>query len=321
MNLMLKIECLLVGWKPEILQNCREISYATLKKYIAAIIILSIIWGIIGWCFAANYLAIESWYGKVIASVFFITVIVCIERYIILSHGNLIALKIFRTFLAVLMAVLGSTIFDQIVFKNDVNMQMKEVRTEQINSEIPKRTILIDNEIREISNVIDTIGNANLKLYAELAQKPTISVSEVTNTKRQVGKNESGNPIYENDQTVTQRAVPNPKAEQAQGNEKLLKEYRDREKALQDRKLNVANEVREEYKLMNTGFLEELGALYTLLSENPIVRVFYIFLFLFLTSLELLVITTKGKENCDYELLLDFQLKQRKKELETLDNQ
>ena len=320
MHLMTKIECLLVGWKPAILQNCREVSYTTLKRYVAAIVILSIIWGVIGWCFA-DYLAIKSWYGKTITAIFFIVVIVCIERYIILSHGKLTALKLFRTFLAVLMAVLGSTIFDQIVFKNDINVQMKEIRTEQINEEIPKRTVLIDNEIIQISNTIDTITAINRILYDELIKSPVIIIPEVTNTRRQTGRDNEGKPIYEYDRTVTRRSVPNPKTEQAQKNEEILKEYRDREQALQDRRLNVASEVRNEYEQVNTGFLEELGALYSLLGKNWIVRMFYIFLFLFLMCLELLVITTKGKENCDYELLLDFQLKQRKKELETLDNQ
>jgi len=315
MNTLTKIECFIVGWKPKILENCKEVSYATLKKYVAAIVILSIIWGVIGWCFADNYLAIKSWYGKTITSISFIAVIVLVERYIILSHGKLIGLKIFRIILAFLMAVLGSTVYDQIVFKHDINVQMKEIRTNQINAEIPRRTIEIDNQINEISNIIDTISNVNLALYEELAQKPVISVSEITTTRRQAGRDDDGKPIYENDRTVTQRAVPNPKMEQAQQNENLLAEYRLREKTLQDRKLNIADEVREEYEKANTGFLEELGALYSLLSTNGFVLAFYIFLFLFLMFLELLVITTKGKDNCDYELLMIFQLEEKKNEL------
>jgi hypothetical protein len=48
---------------------------------------------------------------------------------------------------------------------------------------------------------------------------------------------------------------------------------------------------------------------------------FYIFLFLFLMCLELLVITTKGIESCDYELLVIFQFNQRRKELEQKNTQ
>jgi hypothetical protein len=37
MNILVRLECLIVGWKPEVLKNCREVSYAMLKKYFAAI--------------------------------------------------------------------------------------------------------------------------------------------------------------------------------------------------------------------------------------------------------------------------------------------
>jgi hypothetical protein len=316
MKILIKIECFLIGWNPKILENCKENSYAVLKKYVAAVSILSIIWGVIGWCFADNYLGINSWYGKIITSVIFIAIIVLLERYIILTLGKLTVLKVFRFILAVLMAVLGSTVFDQIVFKNDIMVQMKEIRTAQINAEIPERTIELDKQIKDISAIIDTLSNTNAALYEELEEKPTISISEVTSTRRQIGKDSIGNPIYENDRTIARRAVTNPKAEQAQQNEKLLGEYREREKMLQDKRLNVATEVRNEYEQEETGFLEELAALYTLLGNNPFVLVFYIFLFLFLVCLEILVITTKGNDKCDYELLLEFQLKMREKELE-----
>ncbi|MDR0811320.1 MAG: DUF4407 domain-containing protein, partial [Paludibacter sp.] len=202
MNTMVKLECLIVGWKPEVLKNCREVSFAMLKKYTAAITILAILWGIIGWCLADNYLAIESWYGKLITSIVFIAIIVSIERYIILSHGKLTTLKVFRTFLAVLMAVLGSTVFDQIVFKNDVNVKMKDIRTTQINAEIPKRTLLIDNEINGISYITDSIGKINQMLYADIAKIPTIPDVQISTTTRQTGIDEiTGKPKYATDRT------------------------------------------------------------------------------------------------------------------------
>jgi len=312
---MTKLACLVVGWNPKVLKNCEELSFAMLKKYVAAITIMSIIWGVIGWYFADNYLGIKSWYGKTITSIFFIAVIVSIERYIILSHGNFKLLVFFRIFLAFLMAVLGSTIFDQIVFKNDIKVQMKDIRTEQINKEIPKRTIIIDNQIIEISKMIDSISAINNALYEELIKTPVIIVPEVTTTRRQIGRDETGRPIYESDRTVTQRSVPNPKTEQAQQNDILLNKYREQVKSLNANKLNIADDVRTEYEQASTGFLEELGALYTLLTKNGFVLAFYIFLFLFLMCLELLVLTTKGSDKCDYELLIDFQLETKKKEL------
>ena len=188
MNIMIKIECLIVGWKPDILRNCREVSYAMLKKYVSAIIILSILWGIIGWCVADNYLGIKTLYGKSITSAIFIAMIVCIERYIILTHGDLKTVIFFRTFLAILMAVIGSTVFDQIMFQNDISVTMKNVRTDQINAEIPNRTMLIDNEIRSLSHIIDSIGNENRILYDAINKQPTVRISEVSTTTRQTAR-------------------------------------------------------------------------------------------------------------------------------------
>ena len=315
MNTMTKIECFIVGWKPKILENCKEASYATLKKYVAAIAILSIIWGVIGWCFADNYLAIQSWYGKIITSVFFIAVIVCVERYIILSHGKLTGVKIFRTFLAVLMAVLGSTMFDQIVFKNDIDVKMKEIRSDQINIEVPKRTIELDKQIEEVTANIDSIKKVNSALYDELMRTPVIKAPEITTEIRQVGIDSTGKAIYHYDRKVEEKNVTNPKVEQVEQNNKELIRYLQQKEILKERKLNIRTEVQDEYDNASTGFLEEIGALYSLLSNNGFVLAFYIFLFLFLMCLELLVITTKGSNKCDYELLIDFQLETKKKEL------
>jgi len=326
MNLTTQIGCKLVGWKPEILKGCKEISYATLKRYVAAIVILSIIWGIIGWNFAGNYLAIESWYGKAIASAFFITAIILIERYIILSYGSLAALRIFRILLAVIMAILGATIFDQIIFKNDINIQMKDIRTDQINAEIPKRGRLIDDERKEILENIQKIDNENKELQEEINKLPVIKVKKTTTQRRVVGteidKDGKEKPIYAHEITVIEDHLENPKIPQLKKNEEIRQGYVARDTELKDRKLNnIANEVREEYEALPVGFLEELRALYSLLGKDWIVLAFYIVLFLFLMSLELLVILTKGSENCDYELLLRFQFEQRKKQLEALGNQ
>ena len=317
MNLMIKLACLVVGWNPEVLKNCGEVSFAMLKKYFAAIVVLSIIWGVIGWCFAADYLKIESWYGKAITAMFFITIIVCVERYIILSHGKIVKLTIFRTFLAILMAILGSTVFDQIVFKEDINYQMISIRTEKVNEEIPNRTKLIDEELQGISNTINTTIAANKGLYDELNKAPVIIIPEVTVHRRQTGVDSEGKPVYEYDRTTTERSVSNPKSDEAKQNEKLLEEHYARRTELQNRRLNIAKEIEEEYKEAG-GFLQELRAMYSLLASDRIVLIFYVLFFLFLMFLELLVITTKGSDECDYDKLLDFQLEQKKKELEVL---
>ena len=317
MNLITKIECFIVGWKPEILKECREISYAMLKKYTAAIIILSIIWGVIGWNFAGNYLGIESWYGKVITSMVFIAIIVCVERYIILSYGNLKTIKIFRFCLAFLMAVLGSTIFDQIIFRNDI-------QTEQIKQEVNNQGILLQNSRNRIDSMIALTKNQNTILREELQKNPQVPGRIEGMTKEVIiGQDDFGKPILGKTITSKTELVDNPRWQDKEKSDLLIKEYQDSIYSLDRQQIHLAETVTAKIKNKehNIGFLQELGILVQLLKKNIIMLVFWCILFAFLMCLEMLVLTTKGKDNCDYEILLDFQLKQRKKELDTLDNQ
>lgn len=316
MNIFSRFGCYIVGWNPNILKDCGEASYRLLKRYMSAIVILSIIWGTIGWCFADNYIGIQSFWGKALITAAFISIIISIERFIILIVGKSKPALIFRVMLAVLMAVLGSTIFDQIIFKNDVDLQMKEIRTEKINKQIPKRIDLINREIQIITSTLDSIRVKNNELYAEIAKNPVIKTYEVSTTTRP-GTDKDGNPTEEKIQTVNTRNVENVLVNQAKANDQTLKAYQEQIEALQNKKFSMADDTRKEYEEAKTGFLEELGALYSLLGDSQVALAFYIFLFLFLTCLELLVISTKGTTSCDYDLIVEHQFNIKR---ETLKN-
>ena len=301
--------CHLIGWNPDILKECGEASFRTLKRYISAIVILAVVWGTIGYCFADRYIGVESVAAKIVISAVFITIIVCIERFIILNVGKLGLIGVFRFFLAFLMAVLGSTIFDQIIFKNDVEVKMKEVRTVQINAEIPKRMAYLDADIANLTFLIDSIGRENIRLYGELSKRPTIAVSDVNTTSRQVGIDSLGNPVMHKTTSVSRRNVENPLNAQVKANESALQLYQARLEQIQQEKMNVAQDVRTEYENAKTGFLEELKALFGILATDWVALGFYGFLFLFMMCLELLVVTSKkGDTTCDYDLMVEHQL-------------
>ena len=308
MSIFTKLGCFIIGWNPSILKDCGEASYRLLKRYMAASIILSIIWGTIGWCFADNYIGVNSFFGKTIIAIVFICIIVCIERFIILMVGKSKTAVGFRFVLAILMAVLGSTVFDQIIFKNDVDVRMKEIRTEQINKEVPKRIALIDGDIQKIRHTQDSIRIKNNELYADISKNPVITAYDVSTTTRQTGVDEDGKPIEEKSQTVNKRNVENALINQTKANDRTLDAYQKQIEVLQEKKLSMADDTRKEYEQAKTGFLEELGALYVLLGDSWVAKAFYIFLFLFLVSLELLVITAKGSTSCDYDLIVEHQL-------------
>lgn len=312
-----RLGCHLIGWNPDILAECGEASFRTLKRYVSAIVILAIVWGTIGYCFADRYIGVESVVAKIVISAVFITIIVCIERFIILNVGKLGAIGLFRVVLAFLMAVLGSTIFDQIIFKNDVEVKMKEVRTEQINAEIPKRMSIYDEDISDVTFLIDSIGRENIRLYGELSKRPTIAVSDVNTISRQIGVDSLGNAIMQKTTTVNKHNVENPLSAQVRANENALQMYQSQLEQFQKEKMNVAQVVRQQFENAPTGFLEELRALFSVVFNDWTAGAFYAFLFLFMMSLELLVVTSKGGDaRCDYDLIVEHQLNIKKKTLE-----
>jgi len=311
-----RLGCWLIGWNPEILANCRESSFRSMKKYISAMIILAFIWGVIGFCFAERYIGIESWYGQSIVAAVFIIIIFCIERFIILNDGGK-SVFVFRIVLALLMSGLGSTIFDQLIFKRDVDVIMKEVRTEQINIEVPKRMMIIDAEIKATSMQLDSIGLEINKVNEKITRTPptTNSTTIGSTTER-----DSTGKIVVTGRNVTKTEIINPVFEQfAKEREMLSKEIdklTEKKEKLFEKKLSIEKEVRNEFENMEPGFLEELKALFILLRRENVALIFYIALFAFLTSIELLVLLSKwGEKKCDYELTVESQRNIREEKL------
>lgn len=285
------------------LANCGEASFRTMKKFVGSIVILSIIWGTIGYCFADRYVGIESIAGRGIVAAVFITIILCIERFIILNDGGKMVF-VFRVLVALLMSTLGSTIFDQLIFKRDVEAIMKEVRTEQINEEVPKRMNIVNAEIERTSSELDSLGLLVERLNEKIGRTSAqISSSDVT---KQLQKDSLGKNV-EVGRSISTKKIINPRFVQLNEERKLLGEeanrQREKQKELFEKKMNIEENVRAEYENMENGFLEELRALFRLLQREPIALLFYICLFTFLTSLELLVLFSKG-ERCDYELVV-----------------
>jgi hypothetical protein len=314
MEVINKFRCFVIGWDTEILMECSKgASYGMLKKYMSAIMIMATIWGIIGWCIAQNYIGIESLWGKGATSSGFVAFIVWIERTIIQTVGRLGLIKWFRIILGVLMAVLGSTIFDQIFFEQDVAVKMEEIRTEQINKEVPKQIKLIDADLKKLSRERDSIAKVNTALYERLEKNPTVAAVDVKTVKEQTGTDAEGKAIFTEKQTYEKKNSQNPLNAQIVANDKILIANQERINELQNKKLSTADTVREKYEKMDTGFLEGLSALRHFLGEQTIALVFYIILFLFLACLELLVITSKGGDSkCEYDMYVEHQLKKRK---------
>lgn len=110
--------------------------------------------------------------------------------------------------------------------------------------------------------------------------------------------------------SVNKRSVENPLNAQAKANEEALNLYKNQLDTYQKEKIEVVDKTRDEFENAAIGFLEELKALVLILRKDPYALAFYIFLFLFLLCLELLVVISKtGDSKCDYDLVVEHQLR------------
>lgn len=315
-NWWTKTGCLITGWNYEILGTCTEASRKQLKKYSSAILILIILWALIGYLFAQRYVGAPRW-GCIIAAIIFVIIIVQIERQIILTVGKNKWLGLFRFVIAFIMAILGSAILDQIIFKDDIEKKMIQIVDRQVNEQLPNRLTIIDKKLQELQIEIDSLDRKNLELYDEISRRPTIPTVSRTTTTIQM-KQADGSSITRPQTTISTTPIPNPKVKEAEVNTQHLDELRKQKEAYTQRKMQAETTLRQELKTKQ-GFLEELNAIIEILAERKVALFFYLILFGFLMFLELFVVVSKiGDTKSDYDLVVEHQLKQKIKTLEQL---
>ena len=125
MNWWIKLGCKLTGWNSSVLSQCSEASKSQLNKYTSALLILMIVWSITGFCFAQRYIGLPIW-GCALVAMVFVTIVIMIERQILLAIHPTKKLTSFRIVIAIIMAIVGSTIFDQTMFGKDIDKQMAD---------------------------------------------------------------------------------------------------------------------------------------------------------------------------------------------------
>lgn len=317
MKRLRNIGCLLIGWDKNILSECGEASYRQYRKLISAICIMMILWGTIGYCFADQYINIDSCVLKICVSIAFMFIVLCVERVIILTVGKARLMSIMRVLLALCMAVLGSCIFDQIIFRNDIQQAVQEHREDVIGTTITKRLAIYDSDIQRITQDMDSLSKATITLNEELQKRPVIKGTNVSTQEQVIGVDENGRPKKVRTQTVNTVTLANPLAEQLKANNDQIQIYSTQLEQLRQDKKEVAERVRVEMNERAPGFIEELEATLKVISQSKVSLAFYIILFCFLTFLELFVLTIKmGENKCDYELIVENQLYLKKNLME-----
>lgn len=317
MKTLRNIGCFLIGWDKNILSECGEASFRQYRKLLSAISIMMVLWGTIGYCFADRYINIESCALKLCVALAFMFIVLCVERVIILTVGKARLMSVMRVLLALCMALLGSCIFDQIIFRNDIQQAIQEHREDVIGTTITKRLAIYDGDIQRITQEMDSLSKATIALNEDLQKRPVIKGTNVSTQEQVVGVDENGKPQKVRTQTVNTVTLANPLAEQLKANNDQIQIYSGQLEQLRLDKKEVAEKVREEMSQRAPGFIEELEATLKVVSQSKVSLAFYIVLFCFLTFLELFVLTIKmGENKCDYELIVENQLSLKKNLME-----
>lgn len=301
MNWWIKLGCKLTGWSSSVLSQCSEASKTQLSKYTSALLILMIVWSITGFCFAQRYIGLPIW-GCILVSLVFVTIVVMIERQILLALHPTKKLATFRLVIAIIMAIVGSSIFDQTMFGKDIDKQMADTIELQTADLTQKRVSNIDSKLMAFQIEKDSLNKVNSELQADVNAHPWIIQKSVTNSQDRLVVN--GKIKVVNNPSVTTNQVANPKQIVIAANNEKIKQIVLQENDLNKKKLTVEEDTRKECQA-NVGFLEELEAMVSIVTTRTVAGIFYVIFFLLLMSLELFVVTSKmGDEECDYELAI-----------------
>ena len=310
MKWWLNLGCFLTGWNRQILAQCSEASHKHLKKYTSALLILIILWGFTGFCFAQRYVHAPLW-GCVLSASIFIVIVVQIERQIILTVGSNRSGAVFRLFIAIIMSLLGSSILDQVIFGEDIKRKMVEITDREVAKQLPMRLNVIDGRLQELQLNIDSIQKQNDKLNEEIAKKPIEKTVLATTIHKNVLQ-EDGSYKKMPETTYTTVTIPNPRITQRDANVENLKKLQQQQEEFLYRKISVEEDLRKELST-NIGFLEELSAMMEIVSTRIEALIFYVIIFCFLISLEMFVVTSKlADKKCDYDLIVEHQLEIKK---------
>jgi hypothetical protein len=315
-DLWLKTGCYITGYNYSLIKNSSEASAKTVKKFLSAILIVSILWAFIGYSFAQRYLH-TGIVGSVTVSLIMIIIVIQVERQIILSVGKNKLVPIFRILLGIVMAIIGSVIIDQIIFKDDVEKGKISNVQNEVNNILPVKTKELDFQIDQIDSAINLKEAERSAIIDEITKKPFI---KSTSSEIKHFQMHNGNKI----DTLVKRTdfalndVANPKAALLPDIADQISKLRAQKSEKENSKINIRQELETELN-SKTGFLDELKILFGILLSSSIAMLVWLMFFLFFMCVEVFVLINKfGEERNDYDSIILHQKDTRIKMLEKL---
>lgn len=301
-DLWLRFGCFLTGYNYQLIINSSEASAKFVKKNLSAFLIISILWGFIGFSFAKRYVHLND-LGASIVSFIMIIIVVQVERQITMTmHKNNLAVG-FRIAIGIVMAIIGSIILDQVIFKEDIEKKNISLIQEEVNRILPTSVKETDSQIKQLDSLITIKEYERSNLIGEIDANPFISAVDESKTTIKDTKDSISTST-----TRTIKQVQNPKVNLIPALDGQLKQLRTQSIDQQNYKINLRKELDKEIKAKR-GFLDELTVLTKILSTDKAAFFVWFLLFIFFLSLELFVLVNKLSNNkLDYDKLISHQV-------------
>lgn len=320
----IKFGCFLTGYKYEVLQGCSEIAHRAVKRYTAALMIICILWAFIGYSFVSKYLAAE-WYYSILGGILFVLIILQVERQIILSDSQSKWKYGVRAFIALIMAVIGSIIIDQIIFREDIKHKESFELNAQVDSLLPARERELKAQATETDLTINKKETERKALVDELTKNPTIKMVSkqsdaiaVPTVTTDTNKTTTTKTNLVRKTAVTINSIPNPKMSMLAPIDAQIKEIRAIKVDQENRILKLRDEVTQEAKA-NTGFLFELQLMYHILRDSGPALFVWALWALLLLGIEIFIMINKMTHGeTDYDATIQHHMELQKRKLKLL---
>lgn len=323
-NWWIRFGCFLTGYNYAIVRNSSEVAAKTVKRYTAALMIVTILWSFIGYSFTKRYVHGGN-IGSVVGAVIFVVIIIQIERQIILAINPSKWLYIFRGIIAMMMAIIGAIIIDQIIFKEDIDLEKMSFIEAKVKKALVPKTEELRNQIANLDTAIFKKEFERSNIIAEVTHSPSIALpstqvvqkSQTTQTVDSLGRRSSSSTIKPVLVAIT-TSTPNPKIALIAPLEETIKNLRIERSAKEIVLLNIRPQLEREIS-SKVGFLDELEVMYSLITRSGVAMTIWLIWFFFLLGLEMLVLISKVNEKeSDYERTVKHHMDLQIKRLELL---
>ena len=320
----IKTGCFLTGYKYAILTGCSEVAQRAVKRYTSALLIICILWAFIGYSFVSKYLKGE-WYVSLVGAALFILIILQVERQIILSDSKGQVKYWIRGLIAAIMAIIGSIVIDQMIFREDIaHRELFELNT-QVDSLMPSKEAELRRQSVRIDSNISKKEAERIALLAELDKHPTIQMVTrqndavpVSSTTIDSNKLSKTSTVLVKKTAILVSSVPNPKMSMLLSLDQQIKDLRSIKVSQENRLIKLRNEVEQEAGA-NKGFLFELQLMYRILHDSGPALFVWGLWFLLLFGIEIFIMVNKLSHlETDYDACILHHMELQKRKLKLL---